>query len=388
MSFIEGTPERYQPNKTLLIREHRPPAPFGINGSYRDSPRPVVDWDSLPRYISRVEVALAYPPMENETQPTSYTTPAHERTLTITGSKTRRHKDATGRDRGGAHVLTCFLDGDPTVEYVAKIYDAADYPLSLQPIPGVGGVLAPAYFGSWTFALDVNSPDVNPDEDPEPDHPKLEPSRRWVRMILLELVAGECLVDMMEKAEVSSPTPERRYATTTDYSQLPPEDFRLLVMRNIIETDITIWWEGLLTHNDIEPHNIIVRPNGKVVIIDFNVAQLFNFTYYGDDHPRQLGPDDPYALTQPESPIMRYWPIPFGGAYTGWESSMWKHWVPTAWIEDPNRSTEWLVKTYRGDTRFAPLSQRWLNTFSHSQLDPRAVRLLESLGRKPAEEGE
>lgn len=413
MSSIEGTPERYQSNTTLFIREHRPPEPFQINGNYRDSPRPVVDWDRLSThgYIDRVQLALAYPPMENDTQPTSSITPVHERTLTITGSKTRRHRDGSGSNRGGAHVVTCFLDGDPAVEYVAKIYDGVDYPLgfgtvecitradmdysieacayqSLQPIPGVGGVLVPAYFGSWTFALDVSGPDVNPNEAPEPGHSKPKPRRRWVRMILMELVAGNCLVDMMEKAEVKTPTPKNYYATTTDYSLLPPEDFRLLVMRNIIETEITVWWEGLLTHHDISPRNIIVKPDGNVVIIDFNSVQLFMFSVYGDDHPRQREPDHPYALAQPESPIMRYWPVPFGAAFDGWESDPWQHWVPKAWIQDPNRSTEWLVETYRDDTRYAPLCQRWLDTFSHSHLDPKAVRLLESLGRKPAEEGE
>jgi hypothetical protein len=63
--------------------------------------------------MDRVKFALDYPPIE--TDPPGKL----ERTLTITGSKTRRTS-------GGAHVPTRFLDGQP-VEYVAKIYDGVHY---------------------------------------------------------------------------------------------------------------------------------------------------------------------------------------------------------------------------------------------------------------------
>ncbi|KAK3905569.1 hypothetical protein C8A05DRAFT_30634 [Staphylotrichum tortipilum] len=140
----------YGINATLRIRKHLPPYLF--TGS---------DWDES----DRVEFALANPPFETEPPGTV------ERVLTVTGSKTIR-------DDGGPQVVTCFLDGDPSTQYVAKIYDGAKYPLS-DPYssgrgyndcmsyadrdynieawayrtmqPAIGGTFVPAYHGSWTF---------------------------------------------------------------------------------------------------------------------------------------------------------------------------------------------------------------------------------------------
>ncbi|KAK4141967.1 uncharacterized protein C8A04DRAFT_13652 [Dichotomopilus funicola] len=405
------TGKTYWQGKSFLIRKHCPPEPFQVNGHYRDNPRPIADWDlwgARKQYgIDRLEFALAYPPMDDESHqhPSTGNDTVLERSLTITGSKTRRNND-NGSERRGAHVLTCFLDGDATVEYIAKIYDGVDYPGSyqepdcmtladmdysieacayrnLQSIPGVGGVLVPAYFGSWTFALD------NPNADADPNGPAAVARQRWVRMILIELVPGECLLDMIERARVPVPSlePTLRPITTTNYSVLPPEAFRIRVIRNIIEADIIIWWEALLTNHDFHPRNIMVKPDGKVVIIDFNHAQLFEFTTYGDVHPRQREPGHPDALTQPESPIERYWAVPFGSVAAGWVGDLWKHWMPESWVKDPDQATEWLVATFRDDTRFAPLSHDFLNCYFRTKCSPRAQKLLEDLGREPAGKG-
>jgi hypothetical protein len=172
------TPTAYAPQTTLCIREHLPPEPFRGNGDYGPSPRPDADWsrwDQCASYATKlIEFALANPPLEIEPPGTT------ERTLTITGTKTRRESRGCAPERGDAHVVTCFLDGDPTVEYVAKIYDGIDYPTdmetwdcmaradedyaveawvyrTLQPAVGGTGVV-PAYFGSWTFPLDTHRP--------------------------------------------------------------------------------------------------------------------------------------------------------------------------------------------------------------------------------------
>lgn len=49
-----------------------------------------------------------------------------ERTLNITGTKTRRESRGCAPERGGAHVVTYFPDGGTSLEYVAKIYDGVD----------------------------------------------------------------------------------------------------------------------------------------------------------------------------------------------------------------------------------------------------------------------
>lgn len=255
---------RYGINTTLGIRQHVPPEPF--TGAYRPSPRPRADCSRRKgrdlRQIDRVEFALANPPLETEPPGTP------ERTLTVTSVKTIRH-------RGGPHVVTCFLDGDRSTEYVAKIYDGVDYPLGapgpsvlgyndcmsfaardysieawayriMQPV--IGGTFVPAYHGSWTFNV----------------------GQRWVCMILIELVQGECMLDLITRAEDKT-------THTIDNARLPPEDFRIRVLQNIREAPLFIWWRAAVRHEDLVARNVIVKPDGSVVIIDFNNVYIYDF---------------------------------------------------------------------------------------------------------------
>lgn len=86
-----------------------------------------------------------------------------------------------------------------------------------------------------------------------------------------------------------------------DYPLLPPDDSRLRVLCDIIESESSIWWEGLLDHRDLEPRNVMVRPDGSMAIIDFNHATLYQFAVYREHYPRHLDPD-----SLPESPIRRH----------------------------------------------------------------------------------
>ncbi|KAK3306254.1 uncharacterized protein B0T15DRAFT_534821 [Chaetomium strumarium] len=83
----------------------------------------------------------------------------------------------------------------------------------MQPV--IGGTVVPAYFGSWTFSLDTGRPN----------------QQRWVRMILIELVEGESMLDMMLPATMD----KHGEKGVVDYSRLPPEDFRLRVLQNILK---------------------------------------------------------------------------------------------------------------------------------------------------------
>ncbi|KAL2196357.1 hypothetical protein P885DRAFT_60962 [Corynascus similis CBS 632.67] len=143
-------------------------------------------------------------------------------------------------------------------------------------------------------------------------------------MILIELVKGECMLDIITRAEVKS-----EGEVTVDYSLLPPENFRIRVLRNILESDLAIWWEAGLEHNDLDPRNVMVKPDGSVVLIDFNHAHIWGFTIRWDLHPKQR---DPKSL--PTNPIQRYWPLPCGFADSDGEIDPWADWIPRRWIED------------------------------------------------------
>jgi hypothetical protein len=372
VGFQTGTAlTAYRANTTLRIREHVPPEPF--TGDYGPNPRPQVDWtpwrDVAASQIDRLDFALANPPLETER-------PAEdERVLTITGHKTRR-------TCGGAQVVTCFLDGDRSIEYVAKIYDGVDYPLGnrqamaefdmdcmtcadrdysieawayriMQPV--IGGTVVPAYHGSWTFALDTHRPG----------------QQRWVRMIIIELVQGECMLDVIRRAEEGS--------KGVDYTLLPTEPFRLCVLQNILEAKLKIWWDAAITHNDLSPRNVMAKPDGSVVIIDFNQVLIDDFIGYDLQHPRQQNPD-----SLPPTPIEWLWPLPSGFANGPNKRGPWAKWIPQRWLEDQDLAAEWLVKTYRDSPRFRPPTAQFLNHPRHARRSERVQKLLESLGRTPA----
>ncbi len=365
MEIHDGS-ARYGVNTTLRIRKHVPPEPF--TGAYGPSPRPPADWSRWKGQnlweVDRVEFALANPPLDTSPRGSLEGTLV-ERTLTVTGVKTIRH-------RGGAHVVSCFLDQDPSTEYIAKVFDGVDYPQG-EPIngtdcmtladldysieawayrtiqPAIGGMgFAPAYYGSWTFPV----------------------GERWVRMILLELVQGECMLDIIRRAENDN-------GRAVDYTRLPSEDFRIRVLKSIREAHLFIWWHAGVRHDDLEARNVMVKPDGNALIIDFNNVYIYDFTPMYDMHPRTRE-QNPRPL--PPSLVERLWPFPRG--YRA--DYPWIHWIPQRWIEDPTLAAEWLAETYRDDPRFMPPSAFWLNKDVHEEAGERAVRLLESLGREPA----
>ncbi len=224
--------------------------------------------------------------------------------MTVTGVKTIG-------DEGGLHVVTCYLDGDVSIEYVAKIYDGVDYDLgdphssgrgcsdcmsfadrdySIEAWayrmmqPSVGGTLVPAYHRSWTFNV----------------------GERWVCMILIELVQGECMMDIIMRAKAKDGTTGR---TVLDYGRLPPEDFRIRVLQNLHEANLFIWWHAAVKHQDLAPRNVMVKPDGGVVIIDFDDAWVNDFTSDYDRHPRTR---ERSPVPLPPSLIERLWPFPRG----------------------------------------------------------------------------
>ena len=99
---------------------------------------------------------------------------------------------------------------------------------------------------------------------------------------------------------------------------------------------MAIWWEATLEHNDLDPRNVMVKPNASVVLVDFNQAHIWGFIIRWNKHPKQLAPG-----CLPTSPIQHYWPLlGYGFADSEGEYVPWANWVPRQWIEDKNLAAE------------------------------------------------
>ncbi|KAH6847370.1 hypothetical protein B0I37DRAFT_374895 [Chaetomium sp. MPI-CAGE-AT-0009] len=365
----------YQAGAQYRIRPHVPPKPFG--GDYGPNPRPQVSvWpNNVP--VKRLPFALQYPPLETPPPPS-----VTEHTFTITGTKTLRR---VGIDGGGAHVVTGYLDQNKAVSYVAKIYDGLSYPFedqgmdwdfmtladfdyaieawaykTMQPVPTVGAKLVPGYHGAWTFSVATDEPG----------------RRRWVRMLLLQLVPGETVFDKILRASKNG---------TVRYDLLPDENVRLSILKKTFEAEISIWWDAEVTHVDTEPRNVMVRGDGSVVLIDFNRADVHRFQ---KNWPHAKYYEGSHHL--PCSPIERRWPFPPGGddfADNEEHDGPWARWIPQSWLSNKELAAAWLLETWgRPDpTKYEPLSEYFLNHPAHKERGPALVALLEKLGRKPAE---
>ena len=159
------------------------------------------------------------------------------------------------------------------------------------------------------------------------------------------------------------------------------EPFRLRVLQHVIEVFKFARWYGMVRHMDFAPRNFMVRPDGSVVLIDFNDSFSEELAAGGDSHPRLA---DPTML--PPSPIQESL---HSVSIMVKRISPWYRWIPEGWRGDEDKLQEWLVETFRDDARFAPVDETWLNSsYNKTWCSERILRLLESLGRKPAERSE
>ncbi|RYP20370.1 hypothetical protein DL765_002828 [Monosporascus sp. GIB2] len=267
------SPTPYREGVELRIRKHVPPEPFG--GGYGPCPRCKVGVSQNAMSVDRVAFALDNPPLETEP-------PAgKEHSFSITGLKTLRRFHVDG---GGAHVVTGYFDRDKDVVCLAKIYDGVYYPLenedsgwdcmtladadyaieacayeTMQPVEGVGAKLVPEYHGTWTFAVATNQPG----------------RRRWVRMLLLQLVRGETVLAKIHKATKND---------AIQHPLLPDQETRLRILKDTLEAETSILWNAEVLQGDLSPRNVMVQPDGSVVIVDFNQAVVYPF--YHRRHPK------------------------------------------------------------------------------------------------------
>ena len=288
--------------------------------------------------------------------------------LTVLGNIDRRYPTALGPDLvpcyGGPHLVPCYLDSDESCHYVAKIYDGVDYPLSgpgprgydcmcqadqdysreaaaYQNMPlDLQGSTVPRYFGSWTFSVETG----------------VRGLRRCVRLILLEHLDGECMLDMISRAKglPQIPLPAELFelfdTLPINYRLLPPEPERLDVLASIIEAEITLFHAGI-AHRNIAPQNVLIsRSMNRVIFIDFNRSRVYKCYESGRRFLKSWGPNP-----VPISPIERYWKSPrFTDEFGGW--------VPQSWLTHNDRVWNWLCTHWGPSTKFARLSKDFLST--------------------------
>lgn len=375
----------YQPGVKLTIHAHTPPPPFSSayrNRNYRDIVYDTVNGHPLRMKISRLELAMAHPPLE--TPPPAE---AKSQVLTILGGISHRLPTADEEDRGGACLVRCRLDSDPSYQIAAKIYDGVFYPAfpgvdcmysadseysseaaaySNIP-PSLQGSIAPRYLGSWTFALDVADVADTGREQPTTGSGK---RTRWVRLILIEHLNGECMYDVELHAMGLSRATVRRYTPSwkaVNPQLLPKEADRLEVMARIIEAATLLSHAGI-THKDIAPRNIMLLPRAsnpaRIVIIDFGWSVVKKL------HPYlSLRPEG----ERPESPIERFWSYPLYSEFF--------YWFPQSWVENGfplsrDKAREWLCARFglsEESDKFEPLSQLFVE---ENIQDPSLERLL------------
>ncbi len=271
---------------------------------------------------------------------------------------------------------------------MAKIYDGLDYPRrkrksctdfmtvadkdyaieawayeEMQPVDTVGNKLVPTYYGAWTFSLDTGR----------------DGQRRWVRMLLLQLVEGETMSAKILRATENG---------TVQDSLLPNEEWRLGVLKNIIDADFTIFWDAEIRHRGLEPGNVMIQDDGNVVIIDFNHVYIYKYSLYGGHDKYSEYHDDTTELAP--NPVLHHWPFypPCLGQLIGpaGEDHPWGDWIPQAWFKDEELAAEWLLDTWGTPLpgTYRPLGDWFINHPGHAERSPRVLAALERLGRKPA----
>ncbi|KAK4247615.1 hypothetical protein C7999DRAFT_14393 [Corynascus novoguineensis] len=195
-------PWPYRPGNELQITAHSPPRPYGAKYESKDPVRRPVDGlidDSGHYLVDHMDFAISNSPLDGPAPASTKAQPP--RVLTIVKTLSHKPKEKGG---GGPVVVTCHLDTDHSTLSVAKIFDGFEYELVDEPgkygsdcmyradmhysreaatyasIPArFQGDIVPRYFGSWTFPLPTGVPHRH----------------RWVRMILIEYVDGECMLD-------------------------------------------------------------------------------------------------------------------------------------------------------------------------------------------------
>ncbi|KAK3901464.1 hypothetical protein C8A05DRAFT_44879 [Staphylotrichum tortipilum] len=308
------SPAPYQEGVELRIQKHVPPKPF--SRGHGPCPRSNVGLNQDVEFVDRVDFALNNPPLATEP-------PAQdEHIFTITASKTLRRFHANG---SGAHV----------------IYDGVHYPLYVGDNEIDCMTLADADYATEAWAYETMQP------------------VEGVRMILLELIHGETILDKIRKTTVDD---------VVQQDLLPDQETRLRILKDILDAERSIWWDAEVLHEDLTPRNVMVV--------------VYRFFY--EPHCKHDENADPL----PDSPIECYWPFPPGSGTLTSPGSPWASWVPPSWLKDPEQAAEWVLETWASPVsgKYAPLTDYFLNHPDHARRSKKLQAALEKLGRRPAKD--
>ncbi|KAL2128678.1 hypothetical protein VTI74DRAFT_8852 [Chaetomium olivicolor] len=332
----------YQRRFTVSITEHVPPPPFG-RPEYAPG-----DWPYEPmlKEITQTKLVMTCPPLDSKTQSGHRETarPPRQATLTITDTL------AVGNDRG-PQLAVCSITpiGEPGSRpfvAVAKIFDPLYYSFTLtkhEPadvafsaevdycseaaaydhltrqcqaghLTGAMRSFVPAYYGAWTFTLDILYEGVQ--------------RQRKVRLLLIEHLEGVCLSDLCREASCAL-----RY----------DKSYRLGVLARILDGYARLKHAGV-EHNDLAARNVMLLPGPleiprpqpipRVVLIDYNAAVVYDISKEGRSEFQE------HKL--PPSPMFLFWDFSLDKENFG-------YWVPEEWNYNPRARQEWLLEEFGGE---------------------------------------
>lgn len=250
---------------------------------------------------------------------------------------------------------------------MAKVFDGVDYPLvdrmgtdcmsladrdysreaaAYQNMPqDLQGSIVPRYFGSWTFSTET----------------VISGRHRNVRLILIEYIDGDCMLDILKRAELKTDQRGTYETPSIDNRLLPPESERIDVLAFVIEAEITLFHAGI-RHRDIAPRNVMILHSPlRVVLIDFNSAIVLKHYKYGRMYLETI------AGTLPISPVERYW-------YSDMFDDEFGQWVPESWLSDKQEPYEWLCSRWGNSPAYDRLSKGFVDNLG----DQPAIRDLVS----------
>ncbi|KAJ0108853.1 hypothetical protein J7T55_011347 [Diaporthe amygdali] len=324
---------------TTQIHRHVAPPPFGAP-DYGPGPRPQLSLQYMTS-VPQSELVVDNPPLK--------TAPSQAETTQLI-----INTPISVGSADGAQVVTCSITPDAetagqSFQAVAKIYDPLYYRFSewiaheprdvvieadkdysreaaayeyLQKT-GQTGSFAPAYYGSWTFALPITS--------------RGKTQTRPIRLVLIEYLGGTNI-----RGSLFQNGPERAGKDAFYYA----EEYRLEVLALAMDGYVRQLHSGI-DQLDFAGRNVMLAPWSlsaepgqdspavaglslpRIVLVDYNAAIVYTQSKRGRlphmDWPR------------PCNPMWYFWDEPmddFGG------------WVPHEWHHNPKFMQEWLQKRF------------------------------------------
>ena len=348
----------YRPGFAVEIKYHIPPLPFGDPhhgpGTWRE--RSDVDLYK----VAQTQVIVEYPPLEPpHASPSPPAPAANAAKLTILSA-------LAVEDGRGPQLVVCSIapyaspspgQSGPPAPYqaVAKIFDPLYYSFENQEAAhepvlvawqadvhytheaaaldhlakraqtgGGAGLLAPEYFGSWSFTQPIT-------------HAGRE-VQRAVRLVLMENIEGPSIRSVCR-------TPPALASYT--------EQDRLAIFAAVLDGVARQRHAGV-DQRDLAARNVVLRtgslspaarnpkqPLPQPVIVDYNIAVVFELSRHGK-HPSQL-------TALPQNPMELFWQVSFAD---------FLDWTPAAWNGSTKACQHWLKVRFGGEaaSQYAPVS--------------------------------